>query len=130
MQKTGRRATKRIELDRVNNARLLDSKEMCSLKWKRHNKIRNENYISQKYVGNSHRNENRTLRYTTECKANKRKSRADYDVKTEKACCCEENSNWEFRDGQNETKSGEAYISKSSHIREIKYANSGRVQEK
>ena len=43
---------------------------------------------------------------------------------------CEENLNLEFRDGQNETKSGEAYMSKSSHIREIKYVNSGRVQEK
>ena len=43
---------------------------------------------------------------------------------------CEENSNREFRDRQNETKSGEAYISYSSHIREIKYANSGRVLEK
>ena len=47
--------------------------------------MRNKNYMSQKYVGNSYRNENRTLRYSKECKANKRKSHADYDVKTEKA---------------------------------------------
>ena len=80
VQKIGRRVTKRIELDQVNNARLLASKEMCGLNWKRHNEIRNKNYILQKYVGNSHHNENRTLRYTKECKANKRKSRADYDV--------------------------------------------------
>ena len=87
MQITGRRATQRIELDRVKNARLLASKEMCRLNTKMHNEIRNKNYISKKYVGNSHCNVNRTLRYTKECKANKRKSRADYDVKTEKACC-------------------------------------------
>ena len=124
MPKIGRQATKRIELDRVNDARLFASKEMCGLNWKRHNEIRNKNYMSQKYVGNSHRNENRTSRYTKECKANKRKSQNGESMLFAKRIRTEN------LDGQNETKSGEAYISKSSHIREIKYANSSRVQEK
>ena len=47
VQISGRRATKRIELDRGNIARLLASKEICRLYWQRHNEIRNKITIAE-----------------------------------------------------------------------------------
>lgn len=75
VQITGKWATKRIELDQVNNARLLASKEMCRLDWQRHNEIRNK-ITHRMYVGNSHPDESRPCEYTKKSKANQGKSRA------------------------------------------------------
>ena len=117
---TGRRATKRIELDRVNNATLPSSKEMCPLNWQRHNEIRNKIAHCRSMCTC----ETVTVMKTDPCdtlrnaKPTKENLVQVMTSKRRKHAVCEENSNREFRDGKNKTKSGEAYTSKvKSHTR-------------
>ena len=69
---------------------------MCRLNWQRHNEIRNKITLRRSMWKIVIVMKTKPCEYTKECNANKKKSRADYDVKMEKACYIKLTSDIDF----------------------------------